>query len=270
MCENEVGVAAEVRDPRVEAVRPADRLPVTVLTGEPHPVRDECASFVEPPIACEEQSLEAQAESGWRANGHARAEVGIVRRKLDRAVDDGQRFLVLADAEQRIRVRRGHHHDQRRVAGFLGERGRLARELRGRLEIAVANALDLAVAGQQDRPRVNVVRLRGQSLCVREQHLGLLGGDTEAPAVLQDEVARREPERDCLGGLRQRIRQFLHPAPVGERPGRVICADPGCGASVPARRLELLARGFPMLCQERGALVEQIRECSAVALATAA
>ena len=185
--------------------------------------------------------------------------LGFSAVELDRAVDDGQRLLVLADAEQRVSVRPRHHHDQRRVAGLLGERGRLARELRGRLEIAVADALDLAVAGQQDRPRVDVVRLRGQPLCVREQRLGILGRDTEAPAVLQDEVARREPERDRLGGLRQRIRQLLYPAPVGERPGRIVCADPGSGARVPARRLELLARGLPMLCQERGALVEQIR-----------
>ena len=191
------------------------------------------------------------------AHDDAAPEGGVVVGQLDRAVVDRHGLAVLADAVEGIGVG-GERQVERRVAGLLGERDRLAGEPGILAQVAVAQAPDGPVAPEQERPRADVPRLRRRPLRLVEHCLRVILRHPESPAVGERGDPRLKAERRGLRRLRQRVGELAHPAPVVQRLGGVVVPRPGRRARVPARRLERLPGGLPVLGQERRALLQAL------------
>ena len=119
---------------------PAHRLDVPLLARELHPLLDQATSLLELAQARENAPLERVAERVGAADGDARPHRRIAVRQLDRPIEHRHGLPILADAEEGVRAGGNCDHQQRRVAGLLGESGRLAGELSGLGQVAVADA----------------------------------------------------------------------------------------------------------------------------------
>ena len=83
------------------------------------------------------------------------------------------------------------------------------------------------------------------------------GHAPQSPREPEQEPACREPERGQLAVLGTAA-QLAHLAPVAHGLELVGKTSPGGGAGAPARCLQRIARGLPVVCQQRGTLLEAV------------
>src|SRR5436305_1520204 len=106
MADDAVLVPGHVGQPGRPHVAPPDGLDVARLARELHPNIDRALGLFELAEIAGDAAAEDVAEGQWATDDHPGRQARVPVRELDRAVEDRDRLLELAGAEECVRARR--------------------------------------------------------------------------------------------------------------------------------------------------------------------